>query len=92
MGQMLVGRAALGEEVLRAAAAALTGGWRAVAVAVLAVVKRLGGGGAVLGRTEAHGVGLTVIPKGKGGGCTTPFNRRGPLRCDGPITPPRPPL
>ena len=43
----------------KAAAAAVTGGWRAGSVAVLAVAKRLEGDGA---GAEAVGTGLTVIP------------------------------
>ena len=53
-------------ETSRAAAAVVTGGWRAVAVAVLAVAKRLE-------RTEAVRAELTVIPEGG-------YNKRRPGR------------
>ena len=62
-------------EVSRAAAAVVTGGWRAVAVAVPAVVKRLGGDG---GQAEAVG-GTDSRPRrpGGGGGLTTPLSNAG---------------
>ena len=61
------------------AAQAVTGGWTAVSVAILAVAKRSDGNG---GRTETVWAELTVILKrweggeGGGGGYNTPLKRR----------------
>ena len=70
-----------GTEVSRAAAAAVAGGWRAVAGAVLAVAKRLGGDG---GRIEAVAAEFTAnsFPfqrrSGGGGGGEVRSRCRGP--------------
>jgi hypothetical protein len=71
-GLRLRGREAEGE-FKKGPAGAVTGGWKAVSVAVLAVAKRLEG---IWGQSEVVGAELTIITEWGDGGDNTPFKRR----------------